>query len=168
MSAVRLDPFRRIVSVGWPSAVGPFRTLLQIEILSGPIYRYQLAMHLHGNQSGVYFNTDRLRGTWGGVPFESPTAPAIFFSNTLTFPGGGLHPDVSTPAGWTVINATHATAGYFLDAPLTLMEILRGGAPILSVPVSGWTEYTNQTAAYPAVPAFPDFLTSFKNRVRVK
>lgn len=160
--AVRLDPFRRIVGVGWPSAAtGPFRVLLQIDILAGPIYRYQLAMHFHGDQSAVYFGTDQARGTWGGTPFTNPNAPAVFYSAAGTFPGFGLHPDVVTPTGWTVFNAALAVAGYFLDAQLTLFEILRAGSPILAVDVSTWSTFANQSGGYPAA-------GTFANRVRVK
>lgn len=163
MSAVRLDPFARIVGVSWPSAAGPFRVLHQVQVNgigATFAYSYAVAVHIRGNVSSLYFNTDRLRLTVGGVPFENPGAPSIFYSTATTF-GVAPQPVFSTPDGWTVIAVAtpQAFTNTFHDAAPSLLEVMRAGVPVLSVPLGTWSLYTEQSAQYPLLPP----PSSFKN-----
>lgn len=151
MSAVRLDPFRRLVNVGWPSAAaGPFRMFHQAARQTLTIYRYTFALQIHDNQTGVYFTTDRLRLVVGGVPLDHPAAPTVTYIAALTQTsiGGIVTP---TPAGYTVILASGFDLTTLYDTPSDEIAIVRGGVPVLSVPVTSWPAFAFAGGGWPAV-----------------
>lgn len=148
MAAVRLDPFRRIVGVGWPSAVGPFRVLYQFIVGSGAT----IGVNLHGNQTGLYVASDAIRLTLADFTVYGPLTPlGVFYSPLTTFPAGFGHPAIATPAGFTAVSYD-GTLGVSpsADAAPVLIEILRGGV-ILSQSLATWSQTASYAGGWPLV-----------------
>lgn len=153
--AVRLDPFRQIVNVAWPTAAtGPFVGLYTVFVNTPTNLGITFALTIHGNQTAAYFTSDRLRLTLADAYTLLPTSnPTVTFVNATSLPGGLFgHPPISTPNGYTVIQHPSISQPFPIhDSPPVLLEVLRAGTPILAVDVDPWSLYTFVQMSWPAV-----------------
>jgi hypothetical protein len=137
--AVRLDPFRRIVNVAWPSApgfdlfwfeAGNFR---QTPIGGGGTFSFlSFSLFFYGNQVGAIAPTWTIRTTFADLSVREDygtTNNLVVFNNVTTDPTTGK----PTPAGFTQVTGDGVSlAPSIALAVPTRVEFINGTAAGLS------------------------------------
>ena len=157
MSAVRLDPFRRIVGVSWPApglAINVFRSTFTVTARADGNWQYGATLGCHGDVTALFsFPSDSIRVTSNGIAISAGTANAATYNPATTFGTGVNEPIIATPAGFTLLTCPGAvSSSFFADLAHTRAEIVRGASVVFDLDVSAWALYTFGSAAYPGPP----------------
>jgi hypothetical protein len=171
--AVRLDPFRRIVNVNWPSpSTGRLLQAWISEVATAPAGNARAGFYLllepfdavTLTAGGVPFGTGDLafRFTIGGVP-RTMTDPFGFGFPTITGAGGTGSPavapladgrNINCPDGYAEILFTDNVVRPIMDLPPTLVEVIRlsDSSIVYTQDVSAWATVRTVSGSFPTAP----------------
>jgi hypothetical protein len=156
--AVRLDPFGRLIGVGWPSAplLSAFRLALTVYHDAVGQRDYRANIQFHGDQTAIVNPLNRLEITFDGI-LITWSGGTESYSPLTTYAGGGSHPDIPTPAGYTSRSFGAVISSLVGDGPpetFDYLEFFFGGASLAAANVSGWGLYTRTVGPYPGPSSF--------------